>query len=44
MKEIPNDKRHPVHTRCTAATTYSLGDDSIMVEGVLKNDRLDGDT
>jgi hypothetical protein len=40
MKEIPNDKKHPVHTRCITVTTYSLGDDSILVEGELKDDRL----
>jgi hypothetical protein len=40
MKEFINDKGHPVHTRCITATTYSLGDDSILVEGVLKDDRL----
>lgn len=40
MKEMDTDKKHPVHTRCITATTYSLGDDSILVEGVLKDERL----
>ncbi|HNY65960.1 MAG TPA: DUF2889 domain-containing protein [Deltaproteobacteria bacterium] len=32
--------RIPVHSRSMSITTYLTGDDSIMVEGVLKDDRL----
>jgi hypothetical protein len=32
--------RRAVHSRSITITTYATGDDSIMVEGVLKDDRL----
>jgi hypothetical protein len=40
MKKILKGKGDPVHTRTITTTTYSLGDDTILVQGVLKDNRL----
>ena len=40
MKEILKDKGEPVHTRAITTTTYSLGDDTVLVQGILKDNRL----
>ena len=40
MKEILKEKGEPVHTRAITTTTYSLGDDTVLVQGILKDNSL----
>jgi hypothetical protein len=40
MKEILLEKGAPVHTRIITTTTYALGDDTVLVQGILKDNRL----
>ncbi|MEW6444136.1 MAG: DUF2889 domain-containing protein [bacterium] len=40
MRDLEKLKKNPVHTRKITMTTYSVDDDKVLVEGVLRDDRL----
>jgi hypothetical protein len=39
MKDLVSFRKQPIHNRTITVSTYTAGDDSIMVEGILKDTR-----
>ncbi|MCD6570343.1 MAG: DUF2889 domain-containing protein [Deltaproteobacteria bacterium] len=40
MGNLKDIKQNPIHTRNITITTYAIDEDTVMVEGVLRDDRL----